>query len=105
MPKSATTMEWVRPATNCVDRLFFRLILRDQISDTELQEQEVRASGLDWVLVQPVHLIDGPDGEFFASTDGEVRQTSISRKSVGRFLVEATLSTTYVGKSIALSAA
>jgi hypothetical protein len=52
-----------------------------------------------------VHLTDGSEEGFFASPDREIRQTSVSRKGVGRFLVEATLSTTYVGKSIALSAA
>ncbi len=93
-----------RDKLRLVERLYFQLILRDQIADTELQEREVRASGLDWVLVQPVHLTDGAETRFFASADGEVRQMSISRKSVGRFLVEATQRTTYIGKSVALSA-
>jgi uncharacterized protein YbjT (DUF2867 family) len=88
-----------------VDRLFFRFILRDQIADTEEQEREVRASGLDWVLAQPVHLTDaaGEQG-LFASPDGEVRRMSISRRSVARFLVDAAQSAKYVGQSVALSA-
>jgi NAD(P)H-binding len=58
-----------------------------------------------WVLVQPVHLTDGAETSFFASPAGEFRQMSITRKSVSRFLVAATQRTTYIGKSVALSAA
>lgn len=39
-------------------RLVFALLLRPQIKDTGVQEQVVRASGLDWTLVRPVSLTD-----------------------------------------------
>ncbi|UJR85650.1 NAD(P)-dependent oxidoreductase [Sandaracinus amylolyticus] len=72
-----------------IDAMLFRVLLRDQIADTEEQERAVRASGLDWVLVQPVHLTDAEREEtVFASARGEARKTSISRRSVGRFLAE-----------------
>lgn len=87
-------------------RLFFKLVLKPQIADTERQEQVVRASGLDWVIAQPVNLTDRPDmEEAFASPDGEVRGMQISRKRVGRFLAEALENARYVGRSVALSAA
>jgi hypothetical protein len=54
--------------------------------------------------MNPIIVTDGAETRFFASPDGEVRQMSISRKSVGHFLVEATQRTTYIGKSVALSA-
>lgn len=86
-------------------RLFFKLVLKPQIADTEQQEQVVRASGLDWVIAQPVNLTDKPEMEAaFASPDGEVRGMQISRKRVGRFLAEAIQSATYVGRSVTLSA-
>jgi nucleoside-diphosphate-sugar epimerase len=86
------------------ERLFFWSMLKEQVADTEEQEREVRASGLDWVLVQPVHLTDGPEkGGLFASPEGDVRRLSISRKNVARFLIDAAHGTTYVGKSVALS--
>jgi nucleoside-diphosphate-sugar epimerase len=43
-----------------LDRLFFALLLKPQIADTELQQADVVSSGLDWIVVQPVHLTDGP---------------------------------------------
>jgi len=88
-----------------VDGLIFALLLRPQIADTEVQEAAVRESGLDWVLVQPVHLHDGPDDpEPFTSTEGATGAMKVSRGSVGRFLAVAVEGAEYVGRSVALSA-
>ncbi|HZD74557.1 MAG TPA: NAD(P)-binding oxidoreductase [Actinomycetota bacterium] len=85
-------------------RLIFWLVLRPQIADTERQEREVRASGLDWVVAQPVSLTDDSDpGLPFASPTGELRGMKVSRARVGRFLVGAAEEPGYVGASVALS--
>jgi uncharacterized protein YbjT (DUF2867 family) len=87
-------------------RLIFWLVLRPQIADTEHQEHEVRASGLDWVIAQPVSLTDDPQtGLPFASPAGELRGMKVPRSRVGRFLVQAVEGSEYVGASVALSAA
>ena len=92
-----------RDKLRLVERLYFQLILRDQIADTEWQEREVRASGLDWRLVKPVHLTDGAETSFFASPAGEFRQMGITRgNSVGRFLVAAVQSTTIYRQILSL---
>ena len=86
------------------ERLFFTLLLKPQIADTEIQEREVRASGLDWVIAQPVHLTDLPNTkEAYASLQGEVRGRQISRSRVGRFLADVLRHEHYVGRSVALS--
>lgn len=95
-----------RARLRLIDAAFFQLVLKPQIADTEAQEREVIASDLDWLIVQPVHLTDGAQDELpFSSTNGETRETSVSRKSVGRFLAHAVASPTLVHTSIALSAA
>ncbi|MCB0989875.1 MAG: NAD(P)H-binding protein [Acidimicrobiales bacterium] len=69
------------------DRLFFALLVKQQMADTAVQESVVRSSGLDWTLVQPVHLteaVDGPDA--FTSTDGRARKMTVGRGPVGRVL-------------------
>jgi uncharacterized protein YbjT (DUF2867 family) len=72
------------------DRMLFRLLLRPQIEDTERQEAAVRASGLDWVLVQPVHLTDGPEaGTTFVSTSSAVQGMRVTRRQVATVLAEA----------------
>jgi len=95
-----------RGSLRSVDRLFFSLLLKPQIADTEVQELEVRESGVDWVLAQPVHLTDEESDEMpFASADGQVREWKISRKGVAEFLALAAQTPEYVGQSVALSGA
>ena len=85
-------------------RLLFSLLLKHQIADTETQEKLVRASGLDWVLAQPVNLTDAVEtAEPFISTTGDTAKMKISRGAVGRFLVTALEGNQFVGRSVALS--
>jgi uncharacterized protein YbjT (DUF2867 family) len=87
-------------------RLMFALLLKPQIADTERQEREVRASGLDWVLAQPVNLTDdAADGPAFMSLEGETRRMKVSRQAVGRFLADAVQGGAFVGRSVSLSGA
>ncbi len=87
-----------------VDQLFFGLILKPQIADTEAQEKEVRESSLDWTIVQPVHLTNGNSDAFpFISTKGETRVMKVARKSVARVLALAARKRDYIGKCLAIS--
>jgi putative NADH-flavin reductase len=87
------------------ERLFFSLLLRPQIADTEEQQRAVQNSDLDWVLAQPVHLTDAPEDEApFASTEGATGKMSISRRSVARFLAAAVVRDDIVHREVALSA-
>jgi putative NADH-flavin reductase len=95
-----------RDKLGLIDRLFFTLILKPQIADTELQNQEVSASGLDWVIAQPVHLTDAEeDAPPFVSTAGETGKLKVSRRSVGRFLADAVASPAFIHKTVSLSSA
>jgi hypothetical protein len=88
------------------DRLVFELVLKPQIHDTELQNQDVIDSRLDWVIAQPVHLTDADDDSMpFTSTRGETRRMQVSRKSVARFMADAVMGDAFVGQSVALSGA
>ncbi|MEM9132235.1 MAG: NAD(P)-binding oxidoreductase [Actinomycetota bacterium] len=67
------------------DRIFFALLVKNQMADTEIQEQVVRSSGLDWTLIQPVHLNDStPHAAAFLSTTGETAEMKVSRVAVGQ---------------------
>ncbi len=86
------------------DALFFELLLKPQIADTEKQNRDVKESGLEWVIVQPVHLTDAADDELpFVSTEGETGTMKVSRSSVGRFLASAVQGPEFVRKSVSLS--
>jgi uncharacterized protein YbjT (DUF2867 family) len=85
-------------------RLMFWVLLRPQVLDTEKQDELVRASGLDWVLAQPVNLTDVVEGgTAFASAQGDVQGWHVSRNRVGRFLAQALEGETFVGRTVALS--
>jgi len=95
-----------RDRLTAVTRLVFAVLLRPQIADTEIQHALVRASGLDWLSVQPVNLTDGPaDGMPFASVTGDVRGNTVPRARVGRFLAAAVDDDRWVGRTVALSGA
>jgi uncharacterized protein YbjT (DUF2867 family) len=86
-------------------RLVFSALLAPQIADTERQEDVVRGSGLDWVLVQPVSLTDaaGPE-QLLASTDAAIRGWSVSRRAVARVLADAVDRPEWTGQTVAVSA-
>jgi putative NADH-flavin reductase len=86
------------------DRLFFALLIRPQIEDTEVQEQVVRGSELNWTIAQPVHLSDDEeDSPPFASSSGDTRRMKVSRRRVARFLVDALERPELTRRSVAVS--
>ncbi|NOY63159.1 MAG: SDR family oxidoreductase [Gammaproteobacteria bacterium] len=86
------------------DQLFFGLILKPQIEDTETQERVVRSSGLDWTIAQPVHLTDGDSARLpFLSTKGETRAMKVARQSVAQALFFTVREPGFIGKSVAIS--
>lgn len=86
-------------------KLMFSLLLKPQIADTEQQEEAVRASGLDWVLAQPVNLTDDDVADApLASAEGAYRSMKIARRQVGQFLADAAVSARFNLASVALSA-
>ena len=87
------------------NRLIFALLLRPQIADTERQGTELRASGLDWVEVQPVTLTDEPwAGLPTTSTDGSIDGTRVSRAQVGWFLAQAVEDPSLTRQTVSVSA-
>lgn len=71
------------------DRIIRPVILRQVYRDKDRQEAIVRASGLDWVIVRPAQLTNGPArGTYRVRTDLDgVTATTISRADVAGFVV------------------
>ena len=87
-----------------MDRLFFDLVLKPQIQDTEVQEELVRRSALEWLVVQPVHLTEEvSDAPAFASEAGDTRGMQVSRRSVAQYMVDALARPELARRVIALS--
>lgn len=93
-----------RQRLGVADRLFFATLVKKQMADTEIQERLVRSSGLDWTLVQPVHLNDDADGpDAFWSTSGDVRKMKISRTVVGRTVSQVVTDPSLAGQTLSVS--
>lgn len=86
-----------------IDRMFFALLLRPQIDDTEIQNRIVQDSGLEWTIVQPVHLTGGDDAPSFVSAEGATGRMALSRRSVARFVAEEVVRRRHVHREVALS--
>ena len=83
------------------DRIVFPLILKRVYDDKDVQEQMVKASGLDWTIVRPGGLMDrAATGDYHALTDPETwRGGFISRADVADFLSKEVTEPAYMGQT------
>jgi len=85
-------------------KLFYRLFLREQMADKERQEAVLRASGADYVIVQPVALTDkAPTGNWTATGDGALGQSEVSRGDLAAFLLSVLVRDSHRGQTITFS--
>jgi uncharacterized protein YbjT (DUF2867 family) len=88
-----------------VPRIFIRVLLQDIYRDKALGEAALRASGLDWTLVYPTGLVDGPAiGHCRAGERLSLRGfPRIARADVASFLLTQLDDQTYVRKGVLIS--
>jgi putative NADH-flavin reductase len=83
-----------------------KTVLRGIMEDKERQETDVRASGLEWTIVQPLGLTDTPaTGRAFVAADGARGTSRVSRADVAAVCIDAVEHAKYIGASIAVSTA
>jgi len=82
------------------------VFLRHAFADHERQEAAVRTSSLEWTIVRPPHLMDGPrTGSYrvgFSPTDREI-QGKISRADVADFMLKQLTDDSYIRKTPGVS--
>ena len=83
------------------DWVAFPLVLKRIYDDKDVQEQMIKASGLDWTIVRPGLLKNGPaTGRMRALTDPKDWQTGFVRRAdVAQFLVREAFERRFVGKT------
>lgn len=87
-------------------RIMFGGLLRPVFRDHELQEQLVRASGLNWTIVRPAAFQDGPATGAFREGFGpaERRLTlKITRADIAAFLTRQVSDLRYAHRAVAIS--
>lgn len=88
------------------DRLILPLLLGRIYADKDRQEDIVRTSGLDWTLVRPAFLTNGPATRAYRviARFTDERMTKISRADVAHFLVGEALAPRFARQCVNLSA-
>ncbi|MGI9404311.1 MAG: NAD(P)-dependent oxidoreductase [Hyphomicrobium sp.] len=83
------------------DALVFPLVLKRVYDDKDVEEQIVRASGLEWTIVRPGLLTSAaPAGRYQVLTDPKSWHAgAISRSDVGEFLTRQVEDRTYIGQT------
>lgn len=77
-------------------------VLRGAFQDKEAQEKLVRASNLDWTIIRPGGLTDGPaTGHYRAGLDGSIGG-QVARADVAAFALSQLTSSEYIGKTPAI---
>jgi uncharacterized protein YbjT (DUF2867 family) len=84
--------------------LFFPLFLKRIYDDKDVQEQIVRASGLDWTIARPGGLTNGPLTQTYRVLERPAALPSlmISRRDVAHFLVRCLSEPDMIGKALVL---
>ena len=86
-------------------KAMFRVVLADQLRDSDRQEAVVRASGLAWTLVRPVSLHDDmTPSQVVVSSTGEVASMEVTRAQVAGVIADALGADHRVGQTLAVSA-
>jgi putative NADH-flavin reductase len=87
-----------RANISCWQRLQFQIFLGRAYENKSLQESLIKKSGLDWTIVRPGVLTDGPrTGRYkILSEASQWRNGIISRSDVAEFLVRQIEDQTYV---------
>lgn len=85
-------------------KLLMKTVLKGVMEDKEGQETAVKASGLDWIIIRPGGLTDGPrTGSYKAGMDKSIRAGQVSRADVAEFVLQQLTDDTYLRQTPAIS--
>ncbi len=86
------------------DRIMLPFVVKNIYEDKTRQEEAIKQSDLDWVIVRPARLTDEPaKGEYNVFLGGSYTATKISRADVAAFMLAQLTDDTYVGKTPVIS--
>ena len=84
-------------------KMMMKTVLRKAYEDKERQEQIVRESDLDWVIVRPGGLTNGPaTGEYQFGLDPSIGGGQVSRADVAAFVLQQLTDDTFLQQTPAI---
>lgn len=85
-------------------KMLMSTVLRKPMEDKERQEALVKASGLDWIIVRPGGLTDGPaTGQYRAGVDPTITAGQVARADVAAFVLQQMTDDTYLRQTPAIT--
>ena len=75
--------------TTLIERLVFATLLWAPYQDKNLMEPEVKSSGLEWTILRPVLLTNGPPTHRYRVSTARPARTSVSRADVAAAMLKA----------------
>jgi putative NADH-flavin reductase len=86
------------------DRIMLPFVVKNIYEDKNRQEEAIKQSDLDWVIVRPARLTDEPaKGEYRVYLGGSYTAKTISRADVAAFMLAQLTDETYVHKMPVIS--
>jgi putative NADH-flavin reductase len=86
------------------DRIILPFVVKNVYEDKDRQEEAIKQSELDWVIVRPAQLTDEPArGEYRVFLGGAYAAKKISRADVAAFMLAQLTDDTYVHKTPVIS--
>ena len=86
------------------DRIMLPFVVKNIYEDKNRQEEAIKQSDLDWVIVRPARLTDEPaKGEYRVYLGGSYTAKTISRADVAAFMLAQLTDDTYVHKMPVIS--
>lgn len=92
-------------SANLIQKILYRTVLRDIYANKAVAEQTIRASGLDWTIVYPTALTNGPARGNYQVDDRVAMTLSarISRADVADFMHEAAHSPEWIRRDAVIT--
>lgn len=85
-------------------KMLMKTALRKPMEDKERQEALVKASGLDWTIVRPGGLTNGPaTGQYRSGLDPKISAGQVARADVAAFVLQQLTDDTYLHKAPAIT--
>ena len=85
-----------------IERLVFATLLWAPYQDKDIMEPEVKSSGLEWTILRPVRLTDGPSTGRYLVTTSRPSKTSVSRADVAAAMLQAVEERLWIGEAPAV---
>jgi putative NADH-flavin reductase len=86
-----------------LEKLIFATLLRAPYQDKNLMEPEIRTSGLEWTILRPTRLTDGPLTGHYTVSAARPMSSRVSRADVAAAMLRAVEERLWIGEALTVT--